>query len=59
MLCPDCEHEVSRQAAMCPTCGRRIAFGNIMFSAIFWAAFAVMFVSAIIFGLLTIINMHV
>jgi hypothetical protein len=30
----------------------------VMFSAIFWAAFAVMFFASIIFGLLQIINMR-
>ena len=58
MACPDCGHQMSKQAATCPGCGRRIAFGTVMCSAIFWAAFAVMFFASIIFGLLQIINMR-
>ena len=48
MPCPDCGHQVSKQAATCPGCGRRISFANAMFSAIFWGILAAMLVAAII-----------
>jgi hypothetical protein len=55
MPCPDCGHQVSKQAATCPGCGRRIAFGTVMFSAIFWAVLAIALFTAIILPFLYIL----
>jgi predicted amidophosphoribosyltransferase len=54
--CQDCGKEISKRALACPNCGRRIAFGMVIFSAVFWAAIILAAFGAVVIALVQIIN---
>ena len=62
MDCPACGHHVSKKAATCPTCGHRIAFGVIMFWAVFSALLFSGFLGALVgslgLAIYQLANMH-
>jgi hypothetical protein len=58
MNCRDCGHQVSKKSATCPNCGRRIAFGIVIFLAVFCASFAVALCAGIIVTAVQLANMH-
>jgi zinc-ribbon domain len=49
--CPDCGHQISKEALICPSCGRRVTF----ISAIFFAALFISLVFAMIVALFVIL----
>ena len=56
--CPACQRPISKKAATCPACGHRIAFGTVMFLAIFCAFFVWMLLGVFVFAVFQLANMH-